>query len=183
MKIQNVMLTLSYNEIELLMRAFKTMLKFPGEKFSYFVSKNINILNSKLKEVDAYYKSVAPEQTDRVKDFSKKETELFESFCTKLPNGKLKLIDGYRYDIPETKKEELDAEKEILYKEYEDVLEIFNASEEAVKEFKEKKIEVEFFSINRSDLPGMITAENRLPIEDLINDDIDGDIMPLRKIQ
>jgi len=170
---KNKTLTFTYNELYALIQSFRSLSKFPGEKFSYFVSKNISIINSKLKEVDAYFKEIKPEETPRIKEFSTKETELFESFAIKDPSGKPKMIEGYRYDIPEDQKPELDAKKKELYADYKDVIDLFEASDKKMVEFKEKPVEVSFYTVLRSTLPAMITAENRFNIEELIIDDID----------
>jgi len=175
---KNKTLTFTYNELYALIQSFRSLAKFPGEKFSYFVSKNISLINSKLKEVDAYFKEIKPEETPRIKEFSEKETELFVSFAVKDPSGKPKMIEGYRYDIPEDLKPELDAKKKELYADYKDVIDLFETSDKKLAEYKETSVELSFYTVLRSNLPAMITAENRFNIEELIIDDIDDEGTP-----
>jgi hypothetical protein len=168
LKLVNESIVMKRFEVTSLHRHLNTLMRYRGDKFAAFVSKNTHKLDSVLKHIQKHIVDLRPTGPN-IEAYGKAEEELFKQFAEKDEKGE-PMFDQRGYKIPDEKgaefKEAYDA-----FKKSDEHKEAFAALEEYQKkreEYLNGEIEVEIHKIYSYHLPADITGADRYPIEDYI---------------
>lgn len=159
---------MTYKKMSILRRKFDALLDLRGEKFSYFVVKNIEIMEREHKRFDAMAEKLRPEVTDKMKEYLEREHQLYESFAIPDANGK-KFTEAGIWNIDQSKVEELQAAVKEFTKKYKKEADALKNFGKLLEEEENKPIDVTFYRIKKEFIPEEITARLRIPIEFLID--------------
>jgi hypothetical protein len=144
-------------------------INLPGVKFSYGISKNINLLKP---EVEAIEKSL--EGSKEFKEYDEKRIEIVKKYAKKDERGEPKLIilnpktGAGRYEIEN--QEAFDREIEKLQKENKVILEKREKQFEEYGKLLKEESDFKPHKIKLSDVPEGITSQQMSAIFELIED-------------
>lgn len=155
-------------EVADLHRHFNTLMRYRGDKFAAFVSKNTHKLDSILKHIQKAIVDLRPTGKD-IEEYGKAEEDLFKSFANKDEAGN-PIFDQRGYNIPDEKKDEFNAAFEALKtsEEHKAAYDRLIKYQEDRKEYLNGELEVQIHKIYEHHLPADITGADRYPIEEYI---------------
>ena len=171
-KIESLELEVRRGEINSLFKFFTSaeILDMRGDKYSYFVEKNINVLDGELKKIHKYNNDQIQKRGNLSEKFIEKEKDLLEKYCQKDENGNPVLSHGNRYNIENESMDEFKAKREAIMKQKQFKADVdkINAYQEAMQEYENGKIKIKLHRIASEHLPTDITPRIRMSLKDFI---------------
>ena len=182
LKLVNESIVMKRAEVANLHRHFSTLMRYKGDKFAAFVSKNTHKLDSVLKHIQRAIIDLRPSGKD-IEEYGKAEEELFKSFATKDDAGN-PIFDQRGYNIPDEKKDEFNAAFEALKtsEEHKDAYDKLVKYQKDREMYLEGELEVQMHKIYDHFLPSDITGADRYPIEEYIVE-VDSDLNSMLKVE
>lgn len=150
--------------------AFEDLMDLKGEKFSYFVSRNLQLLDQWKKSFNKRAIALRPKTTERMQEYISKEQQIYQSFAVPV-DGKLVNADGM-WNIDQAKVDEMKAALAEFQKDFAPEMEVLQDYGKLLEAEENKPIplsELTFYRINKTLIPEEMTARLRIPIEFLID--------------
>lgn len=170
---ENTIKTISRKEIGKYINIFGSdvLLDLKGDKFSYFISKNIKILRSVVEEHESRLKELQDKLGVMSDGFVAIEKTLLEEYSNKGEDGN-PIVDNGRYSI--TNDNMLLFEQRIVELQEHEDLEVNESAKrayeysKAMELFMAEKLTLSFYSISEGDLPKEITPRMMLNLDEFI---------------
>ena len=155
-------------EILQLNKALNSTGKLSGVRFSYAVSKNVDILKP---EIDALIKSVEP--SEQYQEYEEKRVEIAKSHAKKNKEGKelvnIREDGNQEYQIKDQKAFEKELKK--LQAEHKDAIDGREKQYEEYNKMLEESVDVNLHTIKLNDIPEDITTAQMHSILPMIQDE------------
>jgi hypothetical protein len=157
------------NQLEVIQKALYGIGQLPGEKISYFFSKNINLLKREFERMNKHIESIRPEKTEKITEFLKEDEQIHKDFTNKDDQGN-PIIKNGQYDIPQENIPSLKFALAQLADKYPDESKAFDDYKKALDTYMTNDVTVELHTISRGHLPEQLTGFQRVELEFLISD-------------
>lgn len=151
-----------------LFRSLNQLGNLQGVKFSYAISKNLNLLKP---EIEAIEKTL--ELPEKFKEFDQARVALAERYAEKDEKGEAKKEKSEngseQFVMEDTKK--FDKEFEVLKKEYKEVIELREKQIEEYTKLLTEESEVILHKVKLDDVPSEITTKQMAGIYEIISEE------------
>lgn len=155
--------------IELFKELSKIPDAFTGGKWAHFVNRNGDLFMSVINASSKWINKNQP-KSERISEFNSKELALLMKYSTKDDMGNPNMKEN-RFDDPDDKKEELKQERELLDKEYEDVLPTIKEFNVKQQIYLNEEVVIKPYLILRSNIPAGVYPDMLASIESFIVED------------
>jgi hypothetical protein len=174
LKLMNDPIVIKRREVYGLRQAFQNLMKYPGEKFSAFVSKNAKRLDGIIENARKKVEEIKP-TGDKIDNYIKAEEVIFTTYAKKDAAGKpIHTPQGF-YDIPKEVQDQLNDDLKQVREEHKEAWDRIEDFKKQQEDYMDTEIELDIHRIYSFNLPSTITGADRYHIEDYI---VERDVEP-----
>lgn len=145
-----------------------SLVEVSGNKFSYFIHKNVSKLKKEYEKIENRRKELIIERGELSDEFIQEEKAILEKHASKHPNGKPMVNNDGLYNIPDESLPAFEKDKKKLHNKFKEEGKRVVKFTKDLEEYMNGEITIEFHHIKKEDIPESINAVGLSIIDELI---------------